>query len=332
MRFPSLLALSFICTYTVGVLAPSYAYLALGVLVIGFIVFAVMYLFLKRKNKKKLSSPYLLLAMGMGIGWGAVLAIKKISFDLKNHWGMEQDNITLLEGTMRQDAFRRGGVTLLPFEVQVVQDRKGNRHSAYFPLMIASKTPIRFLKGDKVRIQGSFDPSSPSNYFKEKSLIILHRPYQNRIRHYFLKKAMPEQSEGPIALRDALLFGNKDGLSSNLVLAFQGSGTSHILALSGMHVGILVLLFNCLLKPLLGKKKRGLLIFFALIFYIFIVGPMPSLVRAVIMYGVYSATILLERKVNPLDIFSLTFLCASTLFPSAIFSSSNILSYTAVWG
>ncbi len=89
------------------------------------------------------------------------------------------------------------------------------------------------------------------------------------------------------AFISALTLGYKNFLTDDMQASFRASGTAHVLAVSGLHVGIVFLIFSTLFA-FLGKsgKKYVLkqwLIIIALWFYAFVTGMSPSVMRAVIM-------------------------------------------------
>ncbi|PIQ89903.1 MAG: competence protein ComEC, partial [Candidatus Omnitrophica bacterium CG11_big_fil_rev_8_21_14_0_20_42_13] len=97
----------------------------------------------------------------------------------------------------------------------------------------------------------------------------------------------------------AMLLGDRTGLSSDVRQAFIQTGTAHILAISGMHIGIIAFIFLVFLKAVrIPKRVRYVIAVFFLIFYCLLTGARPSVTRAVIMAIVVLAGLLLEREVN----------------------------------
>ena len=112
-------------------------------------------------------------------------------------------------------------------------------------------------------------------------------------------------------LLKALLSGNKAGLDRELREAFRSSGASHILALSGLHLGILYGILSSLLS-LLGRSRgatlaRSLCCIAAAFLYARATGFSSSIVRA-LLYIIFNeiCTLSPERKRHPANI-----LCAS---------------------
>ena len=96
--------------------------------------------------------------------------------------------------------------------------------------------------------------------------------------------ALPFRDVGTPALLKALLTGDRSGLSRETVAAFRASGASHVLALSGLHIGIIYLIFDRLTR-VLGRSPAARHIRFWLIvlgagFFTLMTGAGASIVRA----------------------------------------------------
>ena len=158
--------------------------------------------------------------------------------------------------------------------------------------------------------------------FSRDSLVRKH--FLHRLESYLDKLV----HSGP--LLSALLFGRKSDPSDPVFLLFRKAGASHILALSGMHVGILSGLVLLLLRPLMGKRYAKLLLLLLLPWYLFLVGPRPSLVRAIIF--TYLLILLPAAKEYPLRMLLLTLFIQIIIFPLSPGELSFQLSYLALGG
>ena len=85
------------------------------------------------------------------------------------------------------------------------------------------------------------------------------------------------------ALLAGILLGDDSRLSPSLQLAFQATGTAHIIAISGFNIAILAGLFSSLFTRLLGARRGALAAVVGITFYTLLVGANPSVVRAAIM-------------------------------------------------
>ena len=130
----------------------------------------------------------------------------------------------------------------------------------------------------------------------------------------------------------ALLLGIRDNLDAGIAAQYRDSGCSHILALSGMHLAVLVGIISFLLKKPMGLRPAAITGGCIIIAYCFIVGPLPSLTRAALMYllGVFAVLGMLKR--DALLLLCMAFLIQLMFTPRAGVSLSFILSYLALAG
>ena len=91
------------------------------------------------------------------------------------------------------------------------------------------------------------------------------------------------------AMIKALVFADRDSLEGEVVENYTNAGIIHLLALSGLHVGLFVGILIVILGPLLrfrhGKLLRTLFIFSFLWGFAFLVGFPPSVTRSVTMFS-----------------------------------------------
>ena len=115
------------------------------------------------------------------------------------------------------------------------------------------------------------DPHMPLVWLSRLNLRLSHRLYT----------AVGDEAG---ALSAALLLGNRSFLSRETVLQFRRTGVSHLLALSGLHVSILIAFLELLLRKLLiPKPARGILVPLTAIGYLCLTGFSLSTVRSVLM-------------------------------------------------
>lgn len=138
------------------------------------------------------------------------------------------------------------------------------------------------------------------------------------------------------AMAKAILLGEKGSLSKEMKADFAVSGLSHILAISGLHVGIIFLLLNVIFRPLHllphGQQLKNLVILGLLLAYMLLAGASPAVVRATLMFGAVLVYKLLRKRYHFLNLLGFSGFCQMVLDPSIIFSIGFQLSYMAVLG
>ena len=137
------------------------------------------------------------------------------------------------------------------------------------------------------------------------------------------------------ALLSALLWGYKADIPSSMRQYFSSAGFSHVLAVSGLHTGIIALILWTLLYPLRYTPlhhSRSIITIVVLWIYAFITGLSPSVIRACIMASFVGIATIINRPNT-----SLNALCGSAVMillfaPMQLFDIGFQLSYTAVAG
>ena len=134
----------------------------------------------------------------------------------------------------------------------------------------------------------------------------------------------------------ALLTGDRSELSRDTVRVFRESGGAHLLALSGLHIGILYLFLSRLLWPLGNSlRARGIryvLTVLAAALFTLVTGASPSIVRAFLFIFINETARLSGRPRNALRVLSTALLVQLVMDPSAITSVGFQLSYLAMAG
>lgn len=131
----------------------------------------------------------------------------------------------------------------------------------------------------------------------------------------------------------AILMGDKAGLDEETRLTFANGGIAHMLALSGLHMGIIAGMLMWLMWPLraAGKYKWGYAVSILLLWcYVFITGMSHSSVRACIMITFAFLAIVMERKNAVGHALSSACLLILLVSPSAFFDAGFQLSVVCV--
>jgi len=137
----------------------------------------------------------------------------------------------------------------------------------------------------------------------------------------------------------ALLLGDKSDLDSEVSAAFSSAGAMHVLAVSGLHVGIIVSIFTRLLSLIkISPSNRSyrwfktILLVVIIWFFAGITGFSPSIVRASIMFSFLSIGQSLIRHTNIYNSLSMAAFFMLLIDPNNLFSVGFQLSFLAVGG
>ena len=134
----------------------------------------------------------------------------------------------------------------------------------------------------------------------------------------------------------AILLGDDDTMEPELRAAYASAGVSHILCVSGMHVGVIFMILNFLLKPLdLFPKTRiakAFLLMLSIWLYACITGLSPSVTRSATMFTFVTIGGVLRRNTNIFHSLMASLFILLSIKPLLLFEVGFQLSYLAVFG
>ncbi len=148
--------------------------------------------------------------------------------------------------------------------------------------------------------------------------------------------ALPFRADSTAPLLKAFLTADRSGLDADVIQSFRSSGASHLLALSGLHMGIIYLLLDKFTKPWGGSQTAAVVrfILFGLGggFFTLMTGASPSIVRAYLFILIGEMLRVSGRPRKPSRVLCLALLVQLVLDPSVIRTVGFQLSYLAMAG
>ena len=199
------------------------------------------------------------------------------------------------------------------------------------------KNPYQFDYAAYVKNQGIYHEirSSYNEILKLELAAPSIKGYAEQLRNYCIYKlAQTNIAQKQLAVIQALVLGQKSALDKQLYQSYAAAGAIHILAVSGLHVGILyailVVLFAPVTKLTKGEIIRSVLIVLLLWCYALFTGLSTSVCRAVTMFSFFAFAQSLGRKNSTIYTLSLSFICLLFYNPLYLFQVGFQLSYLAV--
>jgi len=164
---------------------------------------------------------------------------------------------------------------------------------------------------------------------RKGNLILRHVVYPAR-RH--MLQTIDKTTFGPgRAVLRTLIVGDRQWMTPELRDRFARAGIVHLLAVSGLHVGFVLLILTAIAGLLrLPHSSRVVLILLGLLFYALLTEAKDPVIRASIMAGVYLMGTLLERRTNALNTLSVAALVILLIRPQDLFDVGFQLSFAAV--
>ena len=156
-----------------------------------------------------------------------------------------------------------------------------------------------------------------------------------RLRHTLLAEYMERAFGGDVlGVLSALTLGDKRVLGEEVRAVYADAGVSHVLALSGLHVGIIYAMLAFLLRGLLRSRSlrwlREVLTVAVLWLFAMMVGMSASVVRAVSMYTLYILARWVSKESSPLSVLSLAAFAMLLVQPLCLFDVGFQLSFMAM--
>lgn len=140
-------------------------------------------------------------------------------------------------------------------------------------------------------------------------------------------------SEKELGLAEALLIGYKDDLDKSLVQSYSNTGVVHVIAISGLHLGLIYWLLIWLFKPLQKRRLRWLrpvFILTGLWLFSLLAGAQPSVLRSAVMFTCIVLSDSLERRSSIFNGLALSALLLLCINPFWLWDAGFQLSFAAV--
>lgn len=245
------------------------------------------------------------------------------------------------------------GVARVMHANQTSRLRQGNR--IYFRLSKDDTARLDIKRGQTIRATGVLQPvpekvsaDSFEAYLKETG-----------IHYMFVKTSRAEVTEAASAFRNlcyqtnikfrnflrlgepaasslsqiyiAMLLGQKAELNADQKERFRTTGTMHLFAISGLHIGVIAtVIWQMLLLCRLPSKATPLIGLPLLYFYVEVTGAAPSAVRAFLMVAFFWASLAVQRQRSPLSALAASAVLVLLIQPSQLWQMGFQLSYLVV--
>jgi len=229
----------------------------------------------------------------------------------------ETEGKILVTGYGRKEIFNYGDKLLIEGNIQRPSPPTNPHQFNYKEFLRQNKTFALFniSKNDLVKKIGT----EKLNFIKKYAFLLRHK-LKSKIERCI---ACPHA-----ALLQGMLLGFRGDIPREVQNLFVKTGTMHLLSISGLHVGLVILVVMFLLRIInLPRKVRFFLILLFLLFYAPLTGLRVPVVRASIMAAVLLIGFLLERESDIVDSLGIAALIILFLCPNQIFSAGFQLSF-----
>ena len=153
-----------------------------------------------------------------------------------------------------------------------------------------------------------------------------------------LEKKLDESSLGQASKRSikAILLGKRNAMDRELIQAYADAGVIHILAISGLHMGVIMLFLGFILKPLKSIPAGNWIYIICIILLLWgfalFAGAGPSVIRAVTMFTGLAIARYAKRIHSTLHLLIVSLFLLLVLYPPFLYQIGFQMSYLAVLG
>ena len=247
------------------------------------------------------------------------------------------------------DSFKVSGTSIklnLTLLTRIRDDRIVKLDSLFDVLKPGYKISVSgtYVKGGETRNPGEFDYnkylisigiSGLFNTYNVADVKIIKKNifpfanFVNNVRKYLNRQIIKLHDSQTVSLLRGLLLADRSGIDYAVRVEFVNSGVIHVLAVSGLHTGFIILVFLIFFGRF-NIFVKSFLTILGLIFFLVITGMPPSVFRASIMAIVFIVALLTNRSTNLFNALAIAALILLIIKPSDLFNPGFQLSFSAV--
>jgi len=206
---------------------------------------------------------------------------------------------------------------------------------------------------NKIKNNGNPGEFDAENYWSKKGILytsfvgeddyklLEHQPSNWLVQsmescRIYLSESLSENLKGKeLAIAQALILGDKSLLDQEVKNSFTNTGAMHVLAVSGLHIGIIMQILMIVLgyfPKVISRKKALTAVLIVMWIYAFITGMSPSVVRAVFMFSVLVIAQLFGKQYHSINALFFTGFALCLVDPFVIYDIGFQLSFLAMLG
>jgi len=359
------IAIFFVGGVLLGIYFPAFVSFkpAIGLLIVCLVGFFTLK-FYSAENRFPVASGFL--GLSAVFLFGLVRLFLFTDSNSKNHLSKIKDDIEVYEAIVKSVPEEKAKSWKIEIEIISVKAASWQPATGKLLLYISKNNfvPDNFHYGDKILVQGAPQevrpPANPGEFDFKRFLSFKNISHQQFVQPEDVKLIAPASWKGPIyyshrarawsmkkineyvhgvderAIAIALVLGVTDGIDNDLQNAYAASGAMHVLAVSGMHVGIIYAIILFLFKPLNKYRwSKWIVMITSLILlwaFAFVTGLSPSVLRAVTMFTFIAFARPFGRQTNIYNTLAVSIFVLLIINPYLIMSVGFQLSYLAVLG
>lgn len=335
-------------------------YVVVPIFAIGLIVFSILYFSIKKSKKLNtvfgISSYYISFFIGV-----ITLLLHTNSLQKSNYIHCEKafktpEVITFtLREKLKSNSYNErftaiiNTINNIPYSGKIIVNiQKDSTKNPIIGNIIKVKTTLEHNSSNKNPNQFDYgkylsDKQIYAQVYINKQDITINKKLKKDIWYYSgrlhakivhnLEKVNFSKEEMSVAL--ALILGQQQEISSDIIQDYQYSGATHILSVSGLHVGFIMLFINFILKPIPNTRRGSFIKLFSILLslatFAIISGLSPSVLRSVVMFSFLAIGNHLRRSGSIYHTLLVSMLLILLFEPYFLFDVGFQLSYLALF-
>lgn len=338
---PSLIILLSICltiTYTYFILLPGKTDFYLSIFILIILIYVVIIIFKNFTSTNIIK--YLVTILIIIILSSTYIILKYRNLSIYNNLSVKQTNITGKIKKVNQSRYSKSYI------IEIL-----NKDLISSNIIAYTGNNLNFNQGDIIKFKCKLKPITPiskyyinllkkhitfSTFITNDKCKIIHKEnlsFSYKFKIYLMNKIDRLFNNESSQFLKALYFGNNQFINKINLLFIKKSNLLHAFALSGMHVGFIIF-FPIFFLKLFRVNKKFILIATSLIliFYLKITNMPISLIRACIMFWLYSFQFVFDLNKNILNTLFLSAAIILLIFPYELYSLGFQLSFSATLG
>ena len=323
------------------------------------LIFIIIYILKKLLHNKKKEKKFKLISIERYSRYFKIVFTKKVKYIIVV-FAIISNTITINQNKKYDQYYdknvsKTGIVISNPIEKEYKYVYKVKLKDRQIYLNVKKDKKIKLEYGDKIQFTGKFEtPKERSNYrgfdYKEYlktigicgtvelekcEILSKNNNLRTCVNKIFLKVKNKIENNFPKDISDVflgLVFGYNQTIDEDLKEQFNQSNITYILAVSGMHVAILVLAVKKIFEKISGKREAKFVSILIIVFYMYLTELSNSVVRAGMMANMTLLAGILFKKSDVWQNLSISMLILLIKNPFAIKDMSLILSFTGTIG
>ena len=354
----SFLMVKILLATIIGILVERIAHLGIIFSISGMSSAAVLMAFLYANRKKRISHRYNFLnglsLLTMWISFGMfVTEYQRVDMPKLSDFGDGVKIGVIVEPTEEKPKTHKSRIRIIDsaannIEILAYFEKDSTTPPPQFGDLIGFGSDVRYIESNGNPLEFDYQQYMSrqgvycQTYIKKQEYEILQPAYQKGIKYYGAKirqslidiYRQTGISGQQLAVLEALTLGYKADLDPETITTFQTSGAMHILAVSGLHTGIIMLITNFLLAFLDYTQKTRIIKCFLIILILWlfaaITGFSASVCRSALMFSMMTVSQILDRSSSTYNTLATSAFILLIINPLLIFNIGFGLSYLAV--